>query len=212
MKITAIAVQARDKQRVNVSVDGKYRFSLDMTQVVDLGIRVGKEYSEEELSRLEQESQYGKLYMRALEYCFSRPHSRREIEQYLYRKTRPTRTKKGEVRDGVSTELTARVLGRLIEKGHVNDESFARYWVEHRRQRTGASMRKLRAELGTKGVAPAIIDQAIACTDRTDNDELQKVIAKKASRYDDPQKLMAYLARQGFSYDDIKQALSEPRD
>jgi regulatory protein len=39
--------------------------------------------------------------------------------------------------------------------------------------------------------------------------ELQKIIAKKRSRYDDEQKFMAYLARQGFSYDDIKEALRE---
>jgi SOS response regulatory protein OraA/RecX len=37
------------------------------------------------------------------------------------------------------------------------------------------------------------------------------VIAKKRSRYDD-QKLMAYLARQGFRYDDIREALDQYDD
>ncbi|MAU34141.1 hypothetical protein CL689_04300 [Candidatus Saccharibacteria bacterium] len=209
MKITAISVQARDKNRVNVSVDGRYRFSLDMAQLVELGIRVGNEYDEAELVALETESQFGKLYMRALEYCFSRPHSRFEVKQYLYRKTRPRRTKTGELRPGVPVELTERVYGRLDEKGHLDDEAFARYWVENRRLKKGASMRKLYSELAAKGVSREIIDQALEGTERDDKSELKKVVAKRAGRYDDPQKLIAYLARQGFSYDDIKQALSD---
>ena len=72
MKITDISLQARDKNRVNVSVDGKYRFSLDIFQVGELGLKVGHEYTDEELTALEDESQFGKLYVRAMEYCLTR--------------------------------------------------------------------------------------------------------------------------------------------
>ena len=71
MKITAISAQQKDKNRVNIMVDGAYRCSLDIFQVGELGIKTGKEYSEEELIELEQESQFGKLYARTLEYCLS---------------------------------------------------------------------------------------------------------------------------------------------
>jgi len=208
MKITAITAQVRDKDRVNVSVDGKYRFSLDIMQVVDLGIKIGKEYSEAEMVELENESQFGKLYARALEYALMRPHSQREVRDYLYRKTRDTHTKLGEVRKGVSKELTERVFDRLVEKGYVNDEKFAAFWVENRNLRKGASMRKLSAELSAKGVDRTIIEKLLSDSERDDATELQKIIAKKRNRYDDEQKLMAYLARQGFSYDDIKEALA----
>lgn len=207
MKITAISIQARDKNRVNVSVDGRYRFSLDINQVAELGIRTGKEYDEAELIQLEEESQYGKLYTRALEYCLMRPRSRREMEQYLYRKTRPRRNKLGELKDGVSTTLTQRVFDRLVEKGYLNDQKFAVFWVENRNLRKGSSMRKLQAELSAKGVDQQVIAQVLADTERTDIDELEKIILKKRRRYDDRQKFMAYLARQGFGYDDIKQTL-----
>ena len=52
MKITNISLQARDKNRVNISVDGKYRFSLDVFQVGELGIKIGREYTDEELTAL----------------------------------------------------------------------------------------------------------------------------------------------------------------
>lgn len=207
MKVTALTSQQKDKNRVNVMVDGKYRFSLDVFQVADLGIRVGKEYSDAELTALETESQFGKLYARALEYCLMRPHSAREVRDYLYRKTRDTRTKTGGVKKGAPVALTERVFERLSDKGYINDEKFALYWVENRNLTKGASRRKLQAELQAKGVDRAIVDRLLTESVRTDESELEKVLAKKRARYPDEQKLMQYLARQGFSYDDIKAAL-----
>jgi len=208
MKVTAISVQVRDKNRVNVSVDGKYRLSLDMYQLVELGMKIGKEYTEEEMVSLEEESQFGKLYMRALEYCLMRPHSQRELKDYLYRKTRDTLSKTGQVRKGASVQLTQRVFDRLVEKGYIDDEKFANFWIENRNLRKGSSKRKLSAELSAKGVDRAIIERLLLETERTDPSELQKIIDKKRPRYDDDQKFMSYLARQGFRYDDIKSALN----
>lgn len=208
LKITGISVQARDKSRVNVSVNGKYRFSLDINQVAELGIRTGQEYSEAQLVALEQESLFGKLYTRTLEYCFVRPRSQREVKDYLYRKTRPRRDKNGELKAGVSVELTERVFDRLVSKGYVNDRTFAQFWVENRNQRKGSSIRRLKSELAAKGVDRSVVGEILEASDRTDQAEIQKIIAKKYRRYDDTQKLLAYLARLGFSYDDSKQAIA----
>jgi regulatory protein len=212
MKITSISVQVRNPNRVNVSVDGKYRFSLDVFQVADLGIKIGKEYTEQELTDLEQESQFGKLYGRALEYTLMRPHSAKEIKDYLWRKTRTTKVKNrhtGEIKDrpGVSQSIADRVFERLVSKGYIDDEKFTKYWVENRSITKGASRRKLEQELMTKGVNRSIIVAAFEGTERSDTDELQKVIAKKRARYPDEQKLIAYLMRQGFRYDDIREQL-----
>jgi regulatory protein len=209
MKITTISIQAKDKNRVNVSVDGEYRFSLSISQVVDLGVKIGNEYGDAELTALEQESQFGKVYARALEYCLMRSHSAREVRDYLYRKTRSTRDKAGELRPGVAPEITSRVFNRLVDKGYIDDAKFAQYWVENRSLTKGASLRKLTAELRAKGVDNTIIEQVLNTTERNDGEELQKIIAKKSARYPDKQKFMMYLARQGFNYDDIKQALEE---
>ncbi|MCX6728330.1 MAG: RecX family transcriptional regulator [Candidatus Saccharibacteria bacterium] len=209
MKITSISVQRRDNNRVNVSVDGKYRFSLDSYQLIELGVKVGREYDEEELVALEQESQFGKIYGRALEYCLMRPHSVREVQQYLYKKTRPKRDKTGELRPGIAPEITARVFERLIEKGYVDDNKFARFWVENRFVGKGISKRKLRSELITKGINSAIISQILSETERNDTDEMKKIIIKKRLHYPDDKKLTAYLARQGFDYDEIKRAIND---
>lgn len=215
MKITSISAQIKNPDRVNISVDGKYRFSLDIFQLAQNGIRVGNDYSDQEIAALEDESVYGKLYTKALEYSMLRPHSAREMKDYLWRKTRTTKYKSrtGELKEraGVSSDIADRVLARLVEKGYIDDESFARWWVENRNLRKGTSKRKLQAELQAKGVPPGIIGEVLETTERTDENELEKIVAKKRTKYPDDQKLMQYLARQGFSYDAIKAALEPNR-
>ncbi len=212
MKITSLSAQVRNPDRVNISIDGKYRLSLTIGQVVDLGIKPGIEVDDEMLARLEAESTFGKVYQRALEYCLIRPHSAREVRDYLYRKTRTTQYRQkhtGEIkqRPGISQSVADRVFERLVEKAYIDDEKFAEYWVEHRNHIKGASHRKLHAELSAKGVDGRIIEAALLDSERNDTTELAKVIAKKQSKYPDEQKFIQYLARQGVRYDDIKTAL-----
>lgn len=214
MKITSVSQQVRNPDRVNISIDGGYRLSLTIAQVVDLGIKPGLEVSDEVLAGLETESTFGKMYQRALEYCLMRPHSAREVRDYLYRKTRTTKYRQkntGEIkeRQGISQDVADRVFDRLVEKGYIDDEKFAIYWVEHRNQTKGSSQRKLSAELRAKGVDQRAIESALADTDRTDTEEIMKIIEKKQSKYPDSQKFMQYLARQGFRYDDIKAVFDE---
>lgn len=207
MRITSIEIQAKNKDRVNVSVDGKYRFSLDVYQVADLGIRKDREYSEEDLALFETESQFGKAYSRALEYCLMRPHSGREVRDYLYKKTHPVRTKTGNLRTGISKEVADRVYSRLVDKGYIDDAAFARYWVENRKLRTGISVRRIQQELWAKGVEVDTIELAMGATTRSDDAELQKLIVKKRASYADEKKFIAYLMRAGFQYNDIIDAL-----
>jgi len=142
-----------------------------------------------------------------------RPHSAREMRDYLWRKTRTTKYKSrdGQIkeREGVTQTNADRTFNRLVDRGYINDEKFARFWVENRNRSKGVSRRKLTAELRTKGVDSSIIELVFSESERNDDDELRKMITKKRSKYEDEQKLIAYLARQGFSYDDIKSALSE---
>lgn len=209
MIITAISTQKCNENRVNVSIDGKYRFSLDICQLIELSIKVGNDYSEQEIAKFENESQFGKTYNRTLEYCFVRPHSAREIKDYLYRKTRPTLTKDGKIKPGITSDIAERVFDRLKQKGYIDDVKFASLWIENRSLRKGSSRKKLIYELRLKGVEGSTIDKVLAETSRDDDIEVQKIIDKKKCRYPDVNKLTAYLARQGFSYETIKRALSQ---
>lgn len=216
-RVTDIREAVRTQSRVNIYVDQKFFCSLDISQVVDFGVKIGKQLSDSDLAELKRASDFGKLYSRALEYVFSRPHSSKEIRDYLKRKTlsrkiRVKNRKTGEyqtkVKEGYDATLVPLVLDRLMERGYIDDSKFAAFWVENHNARKGSSLKKLRQELQQKGVSASIIDEALSDSDRDDIGELRKIIAKKAARYPDQQKFIQYLVRQGFSYSDVLDQLS----
>ena len=87
MIITAINLQTKTSNRVNIIIDGEYKLSLDVYQLGILGIKVGGVVSQNDIDKLQEESSFGKLYAQALKYCLMRPHSSQEIKDYLFKKT-----------------------------------------------------------------------------------------------------------------------------
>ena len=195
MKITKIQPAVKTAGRYNIFVDEKYSFSLDETQLLDQKLKTGFEISPEKLDELKGESEFGKSYARALELILRRPRSIREINDYA-------RRKKWEI------ELRDRVIEKLSEKGYLDDRKFANFWLKARVSSKPISKRKLNAELSQKGIKREIIDEILVeYTELDEQDALAALIKKKQSKYTDEQKLMAYLASQGFSYGAIKEAL-----
>ena len=217
--ITDIKQAVKNQNRVNIFVNGKYRFSLDIFQLTQLNVKIGSKFTKTEIENLEQQSEFGKLYSLALNYCLMRPHSKKEISDYLWKKTLNRKIKnrktgefyekKGVSKISVEKDKNLKLLKSLIEKKYIDDEKCAKFWVENRNQRKGSSIKKLKSELFSKGVSSDIIEQVLSESSRNNEDEIQKIIAKKAKRYTDEQKLIAYLARQGFSFDEIKKAISK---
>lgn len=198
MKITAIKAQLKNVERVSIYLDGSYAFSLTQNQLLELKLHSGKELSDQEVTELKQASDYGKLLERVMNFIMIRPRSTREVRDYLWRKK-------------AEPDASGRIIRYLEAKGYLNDAAFATSWVRARQLTKPVSKRRLQAELMQKGVANDIIEQAVSTDEYDETSALQDIIAKKRrqARYQDEQKLMQYLARQGFGYDMIKKALYE---
>ena len=216
-RVSDIKEAVRDKNRVNIYIDDKFFCSLDISQVVDLHLKIGRELSSEELDQLKRASDFGKFYARALEYALMRPRSSKEISDYLKKKTldrkvRVKNRKTGEYstqeKKGYDASLVPLVFSRLEERGYIDDRRFAELWVENRNVSKGTSIKKLRLELQQKGISSKIIDEVLTESGRSEIEELRKIIARKAKKYPDEQKLIQYLLRQGFNYSDISDELS----
>ena len=148
-------------------------------------------------------------------YSLARPRSTREISDYLYRQTRAkTYLVKGERREriGMAPELSQRIINKLIEKKYLNDENFARYWVENRNLKKGISERTLKQELLKKGVSQEIVNTVIENSERNDEEELKKVIVKRRHRYENDDKFIKYLVSKGYQYYQIQEVLSADND
>ena len=86
--VTNIKQGVKNPNRANIFIDGKYSFSLDISQVVDFKLKIGQKITPEQLAELKQASEFGKLYHRTLEWVLMRPRSIRETKDYLAKKRR----------------------------------------------------------------------------------------------------------------------------
>jgi regulatory protein len=201
MKITAIKQQVKRQGRYSIFVDDKYAFSLSEIALLDQKIIIGLEISQAELTAFKDASKFDKAYNLVLAYVARRTRSEWELRDYFRRKE-------------IDEEAGEQILTRLKDYGYVNDLSFARSWVENRRLLKPVSKRRLLLELRQKHVSVEIARQVLAEDETTDRDTLRQLVERKRkqSRYQDDQKLMQYLVRQGYSYDDVKSALKPSED
>lgn len=196
MKITAIQQQVKRPERYSIFVDGKYSFSFGESALLEQGLRIGQELSEQEVHELKKRSSDDKIYNAAIRYIAMRQRSEWEITSYLERK-------------GAEPALQTQILNKLSDYGYVDDEKFAAAWVENRRLLRPISKRKLQQELKVKRVSNEVIEKVLQGDETDELAVLKALIIKKQPRYPDRLNLMQYLARQGFQYDDIKTAISE---
>lgn len=200
MKITSIKQQVRDSGRASIFVEGKYSFSLSIDELVAEGLKIGQLLHVSDLERLKKLSSDGKLKARALEWVLSRPRSRKEFRDYMLRK-------------GVNSDLVGKAQAEFETKGYLDDAKFASWLVDYRR-RTGKSERYISSELASKGVSQNIIQSALTQSQQgaTEIARITMLVAKKTKQpkyAQDKNKLVEYLARKGFKYDDIKTALHQ---
>jgi regulatory protein len=201
MKITSIKQQVKRADRYSVFVDEKYSFSLSESALLQSGLARGQELSRQQVEDYKRLSADDKTYNRALRYVAMRSRSTWELKTYLQRKEAPD-------------ALIASVVERLTNLGLLNDAAFAVSFVRDRQLLRPTSRRKLILELKKRHLAEEYIQAALQEGEVDEANSLEQVIAKKRrqTKYQDDQKLMQYLARQGFSYGDIKTALAQNDD
>lgn len=210
MLVTDIKLQVKNPNRVSIYLDGRYSFSLTVDQLASFNFKKGDDLSLEEVEAYKDESSYGKLKAAALDYLLLRTRSKKEFRDYLFRKTLPTYDKKGKKIIRYTDAQAKRVYEHFLNTKYLDDELFAKTWVENRNLKKGVSKKKLYQELKQKGIEDYVIEQALRVSGRDDLGELKKVLAKKAERYKgDDNKLIRYLVSLGFNYEDIKKALEE---
>lgn len=196
MNITDIKAQVKTAGRYSVFIDGKYSFSLSDVALLEQQVRIGQEVTKERLAELKQRSIDDKLYGLTLRYLSIRLRSEWEVRTYLQRKQ-------------ASPPLADLILNKLSKDGYINDISFAEAWVSNRRLLRPTSKRKLQQELRSKRISDEVIGSVLAGDSADERQQLRELVAKKRARYADELKLMQYLVRQGFSYEDVKAVVRE---
>lgn len=196
MKITDIKQQVKRGDRYNVYIDGTFSFALSETELLNQGLYSGQELAEGELSKIKDDSVRDKARYQALGQLARRMRSEWELRDYLKRKD-------------YAPEIVDTVIQNLTEYGYVDDSKFAEAWVANRRLLKATSSRRLQQELRQKRVSDEVIEVVLQSDATDERQVLRELVARKQkqTRYQDKVKLMQYLSRQGYNYDDIKSAL-----
>ncbi len=194
-RITALERQKKNRERVNVYIDGHFAFGLPA--IIAARLAQGQFLSDAEIEALKEQGGSETAYNWALDYLSYRPRSRAEVITHLQKRQVPE-------------SQIEKIVDRLEEAGLLDDEAFARFWVENRERFRPRGLRALRYELRNKGVDDEVIDQALASVDVSVS--AYHAASKKAQQLchvDEPtfkQKLVTYLARRGFEYTVAREA------
>jgi len=197
-KITAIEVQKKRSNRVNIYLDGEFAFGL--ARITAAWLRVGQELEEKKIEQLQAEDARERALQQALLFLGYRARSESEIRKNL---------QKHEIPESVIEET----LQRLRRDGLANDDQFARAWVENRTAFRPRSRRLMALELRQKGLDDESTKAALEAVD--DEALAYEAAQKRAPRFkglewsEFRKKLTGFLARRGFSYSVISPVVTK---
>ncbi len=195
-KITDMQIQKNNKSRANVYIDGEFAFGLEMLTVMKLGLKIGREVSEEQLAQAVFDSEKSVAFERAVNYLSRCMKTCKQMREYLTGK-------------GYSPDVVSNVVDRLKELKYLDDETYARLYVEQNSQSKGEY--RLKQELSVKGISKALIDKyCVQDGERSVNAAAQlavKYMKGKPSDVKTLQKLQRYLISRGYGFDTVNQVI-----
>ena len=110
---------------------------------------------------------------------------------------------------GYSPDVVSNVVDRLKELKYLDDETYARLYVEQNSQSKGEY--RLKQELSVKGISKALIDKyCVQDGERSVNAAAQlavKYMKGKPSDVKTLQKLQRYLISRGYGFDTVNQVI-----
>jgi len=200
-KITEIKTQVKSKTRVSIFIDGAYHFSAHMDVMVNHGLHVGMEISEELLEEIQTEDELKKAYAKGIDIVSRRPHTEKEIRDKL--------------KDKEYAPVTIdKTIEKLREYGYVDDEAFLEHYLSFKGDVQGP--RKLKYDLIKKGIAEYLIDNALEALKDDEYSQCFNMASNKLNSMSDSlemskkyNRLAGFLQRKGYGFGVIKEVLRD---
>lgn len=196
--ITDVKPQRR-KGRFNIYINGKYGFSASAEALAKADLFINQEITSEKIEKLIKDDEFGKTFDNSLKFISFRPRSEKELQNWFKRKE-------------VGEETQKLVIKKLKHLGFLNDEEFAKWWIEQRTEFHPSGMRLIKMELKQKGISDDIVSRITSHISPISEFELaKKVVEKKLPRLKNykgqelRKKLQNLLAQRGFSWEIIKE-------
>lgn len=200
-RISALEPQERNKDRINVYVDGRFVMGVFADVVVTLGLKVGQPVTPERLEELARAETRRKAKEDAYRLLSFRARAEKEIADRLRQK-------------GYEDDVITETLDSLRGLGFVNDEQFASSWVTSRGKTRGKQA--LAFELRQKGVDKETTREVLE--ERSGSEEISAARTAAVKRVGErpmdtsreaKARLSAYLGRRGFGWEIIRVVMAD---
>ena len=147
-------------EKIHLSLDGEYIATVNADYWFTCGIKSGSEVTPEQLEELLTESARRKMMNKALDLLSMRDYSRRELSDKLVTKAWEKKEQK-DMDLGSLKQQASDICDRLEELGLLNEERFARSYVDELIRRKHLSKSGLKTALIQKGVQRDIIETVL---------------------------------------------------
>ena len=210
MNLTA---KAGKGEKIHLSLDGEYIATVNADYWFTCGIKSGAEITPEQLDELLSESARRKMMNKALDLLSMRDYSRRELSDKLVTKAWEKKEQK-DMDLGSLKQQASDICDRLEELGLLNEERFARSYVDELLRRKHLSKSGLKTALIQKGVQRDIIETVLEEVDVDPVEQVRELLATKFKNRDfsdEKQKTRTVnaLLRLGYRYNEIHAAMGE---
>ena len=203
MKITA---KSGRKDKIHIYIDGEYLLTVDEIFWFSCGLVSGDEINEEELTAFEEAAGSRRAFNSALNSLDYRDHSEKEIRAKLLRKH--------------DADYVDEAVEKLIELDLVNDERYAENFARELFERKKFGKMRIKSELRAKGISADIANAAVEeLFEEEEPDNVQRIVDIIGKRYYNRmndevgrKKVFSALQRMGYSFSDIREAMSEFSD
>lgn len=172
---------------------------MSLSRKAALAICKGDEFAPQELEQLRISDELERAWPAAARFLEVKDRTEAEVRQRLKI-------------NGYSSEVVNFIVDRLKKDRYLDDERFARRWVENRNELHPRGHRIIRRELLLKGIDETCITRSLGNAES--ETELAKRLADKLSRHKDfadfkemQTRVGAAMARKGFSYSIIRPVL-----
>jgi len=197
--ITSVKPQ-KNKKRINIYLDGKFGFGIDLETFVKYNLKEGQELSEEAVTKIVKEAEFQKIYDKILRFASLRPRSEKEFHDWL-------------VKHKIHKSIHNDIFNRLKRLDFLNDRKFAVWWIEQRQVFRPKSSRVLRQELIQKGVKKDLIEEVLSEAKIDEVTQAKRILEKrkyfweKFDGFTARKKMSEYLLRKGFDWDVIEKVI-----
>ena len=195
-KITAITAQTKNKDRVNLFVDGEFFAGVSLETALKLRIKVGDEADSEKLKEILSEAERSEAVVKACDYAVKRLKTKRQVKDYLIKK-------------GYSEEAVWFAVDKLKEYGYIDDKNYSQRYIESTSKTQGR--RLIEYKLMMKGVKKEDISAAYEETETDGNEDARRLAEKRLKNKEITKenvlKTFRYLIGRGYSYEQAEYAV-----